>query len=80
MRTVNRPGFDAGFMVESLAESTVALLLWALGWIVYWLSTLGLWFLGGRLMVGIFIAALKSTTKRQYMQAVEAYKADHRII
>jgi hypothetical protein len=65
MRTVNRSGFDAGFMVESLTESTVAPFLWAVGWIVCWLFTVGLWFLGGRFMVGIFIAALKSTAKRQ---------------
>ena len=39
------------------------------GWIVYWLFTVGLWFLGGRFIAGIFIAALKSTAKRQYTQS-----------
>jgi Protein of unknown function (DUF4236) len=50
------------------------------GWIIYWLFTVGLWFVGVGFIVGIFIAAVKSTAKRQRVKVLEAYKADHGII
>jgi hypothetical protein len=50
------------------------------GWIIYWLFTVGLWFVGVGAIVGIFIAAVKSTAKRQRVKVLEAYKADHGIV
>ena len=52
-------------------------LLWPtvlFGWLIYLLFTVGLWFLGVGAIVGIFIAAVKSTMNRQCSKAVEAYK------
>jgi hypothetical protein len=58
-------------------------LLWPaalFGWVIYWLFTVGLWFIAVGGIVGIFIAAVKSTAKRQYTKALEAYEADQPVV
>jgi hypothetical protein len=58
-------------------------LLWPtmlFGWLIYWLFSVGLWFLGVGAIIGIFIAAVKSTAKRQRVKVLEAYAADHETV